>query len=442
MLSAAICKTNGLSAFVIFSCLLQQWCSFSCSVRTSVCAARCRVSSFFRCWSFDVDRLPGMPWGVRVAGRTSRVSRRQQRASLSGRLREINFEFCPLCVLSLRYGLCHRAWLPPLVRRPWGRSLFSRILCTFLTLFPPPGRYLRLRGGWNALRRRYCRANHSGEWRGRRRPRLTASPFFVLSPTSNDRLPRPPYVATSPTSLASTGVLPEAKVAHFRDMLWLVSSCFEACTLNASRDALRARTRCWPSWHSSAPSASSATCWRPWALSVRSSARVVNFFTVYGICLFVKLPGSYHQRRLVVPLAGAWRASSLRGRVWLQLVKSRTLVRILREKKHFAKHIAASTMRFLTSLEEITGKVWWIYKSYERSSIYQILLTSRCMHYRLFSAWVKIGISSFSVASHVDNCFFRAAFQSSNRHQCSPLRGSLCLCQRRGLQKFSKLVLA
>lgn len=84
--------------------------------------------------------------------------------------------------------------------------------------------------------------------------------FFVLSPTSNDRLPRPPYVATSPTSLASTGVLPEAKVAHFRDMLWLVSSCFEACTLNASRDALRARTRCWPSWHSSAPSASSATC--------------------------------------------------------------------------------------------------------------------------------------------------------------------------------------
>lgn len=66
--------------------------------------------------------------------------------------------------------------------------------------------------------------------------------FFVLSPTSNDRLPRPPYVATSPTSLASTGVLPEAKVAHFRDMLWLVSSCFEACTLNASRDALRART--------------------------------------------------------------------------------------------------------------------------------------------------------------------------------------------------------
>ena len=53
-----------------------------------------------------------------MAGRTSRVSRRQQRASLSGRLREINFEFCPLCLLSLRYGLCHRAWLPPLVRRP------------------------------------------------------------------------------------------------------------------------------------------------------------------------------------------------------------------------------------------------------------------------------------------------------------------------------------
>ena len=182
MLSAAICKTNGLSAFVIFSCLLQQWCSFSCSFRTSVCAARCRVSSFFRCWSFDVDCLPGMPWGVRVAGRTSRVSRRQQRASLSGRLREINFEFCPLCVLSLRYGLCHRAWLPPLVRRPWGRSLFSRILCTFLALFPPPGRYLRLRGGWNPLRRRYCRANHSGEWRGRR---VRASLPHLFCPFAN-----------------------------------------------------------------------------------------------------------------------------------------------------------------------------------------------------------------------------------------------------------------
>ena len=136
------------------------------------------------------------------------------------------------------------------------------------------------------------------------------------------------------------------------------------------------------------------------------------FFTVYGICLFVRLPGPYHQRRLVVPLVGAWRASSLRGRVWLQLVKSRTLFRILKEKKHFAKHIAASTMRFLTSLEEITGKVWWIYKSYETSSIYQILLTSRCMHYRLFSAWVKIGISSFSVASHVDNCFSAQLFRA------------------------------
>ena len=72
-----------------------------------------------------------MPWGVRVAGRTSRVSRRQQRASLSGRLREINFEFCPLCVLSLRYGLCHRAWLPPLVRRPWGRSHFHVFFALF-----------------------------------------------------------------------------------------------------------------------------------------------------------------------------------------------------------------------------------------------------------------------------------------------------------------------
>ena len=169
------------------------------------------------------------------------------------------------------------------------------------------------------------------------------------------------------------------------------------------------------------------------------SASCQFFYSLWNLP-FCQATWPYHQRRLVVPLVGAWRASSLRGRVWLQLVKSRTLFRILKEKKHFAKHIAASTMRFLTSLEEITGKVW-IYKSYETSSIYQILLTSRCMHYRLFSAWVKIGISSFSVASHVDNCFFRAAFQSSNRHQCSPLRGSLCLCQCGGLQKSSKLCL-
>lgn len=40
------------------------------------------------------------------------------------------------------------------------------------------------------------------------------------------------------------------------------------------------------------------------AMSFERQARVVNFFTVYGICLFVRLPGSYHQRRLVVPLVG------------------------------------------------------------------------------------------------------------------------------------------